>query len=90
MLDLVLTIDMSGSMGQPMTKIAAARDAANTLVTILYGTTPFADVTVDSTIYNLLNIGLVTWNAKTNVTIDGGRCLNPALTTTSRCRPSSP
>lgn len=83
MLDLVITIDMSGSMGQPMTKIAGARDAANTLVGILYGSNTVSPTyTVDSTTYNLLNIGLVTWNAKTNVTINGGPAYNPALTTT--------
>jgi Flp pilus assembly protein TadG len=83
MLDLVLTIDMSGSMGQPLTKIQGARDAANTLVGILYGDNTVAPTyTVDGTIYNLLNIGLVTWNAKTNVTINGGPAYNPALTTT--------
>ncbi|MGH6753777.1 MAG: pilus assembly protein TadG-related protein [Bradyrhizobium sp.] len=83
MLDLVLTIDMSGSMGQPMTKIAGARDAANSLVGILYGDNTVAPTyAVDGTTYNLLNIGLVTWNAKTNVTINGGPAYNPALTTT--------
>lgn len=83
MLDLVITIDMSGSMGQPMTKIQGARDAANTLVGILYGSNTVSPTyTVDSTTYNLLNIGLVTWNAKTNVTINGGPAYNPALTTT--------
>jgi len=83
MLDLVLTIDMSGSMGQPMTKIQGARDAANSLVGILYGdNTVSPTYTVDGTTYNLLNIGLVTWNAKTNVTINGGPAYDPALTTT--------
>jgi Mg-chelatase subunit ChlD len=83
MLDLVLSIDMSGSMSQPMSKIEAARDAANSLVGILYGDNTVAPTyTVDGTTYNLLNIGLVTWNAKTNVTINGGPAYDPALTTT--------
>lgn len=84
MLDLVLSIDMSGSMGQPMSKIEAARDAANTLVDILYGTNTVSPTfTVDGTVYNLLNIGLVTWNHKANVTTNGAAAYNPALTTTT-------
>ncbi len=68
MLDLVLSIDMSGSMGTPMTKIAAARTAALDLVGILYGTNTVSPTfTVDGTTYNLLNIGLVPWNAKVNI-----------------------
>ncbi len=84
MLDLVITIDMSGSMGQPLTKIAAARDAANSLVDILYGSNTVSPTfTVDGTVYNLLNIGLVTWNAKANVKTNGAAAYNPALTTTT-------
>ena len=84
MLDLVITIDMSGSMGQPMTKIAAARDAANSLVDILYGSNTVSPTfTVDGTVYNLLNIGLVTWNHKANVKTNGAAAYNPALTTTT-------
>jgi hypothetical protein len=82
MLDLVISIDLSGSMGQPMTKIEGARDAAKNLVSILYGPNTVAPTyTVDGTTYNLLNIGLVPWNSKVNVGI-AGQTYNPALTTT--------
>jgi Mg-chelatase subunit ChlD len=65
MLDVVLAIDMSGSMtswtgGQ--TRIQAARGAATQLVNILFG----ADA-----IKNLLKIGVVPWNSKVNVGING-------------------
>ncbi len=60
-LDVVLAIDMSGSMGSNG-RIAAARDAATDLVNILYG---------DLTTNPLLSIGLVPWNGKVNITIDG-------------------
>ena len=64
-LDLVIAIDMSGSMdtdlnGEP--RIAAARQAALDLVDILYGAETFKD---------LLKIGVVPWNAKVNVTLNG-------------------
>jgi len=66
MLDLVLAIDMSGSMtssaGGGQSRISAARDAALLLVDILFGNSGNKD---------LLSIGLVPWNAKVNVTIDG-------------------
>lgn len=64
-LDVVIAIDMSGSMGSSSgstTRIGAARDAATDLVDILYG---------NNGTNNLLNIGLVPWNAKVNVTLDG-------------------
>ncbi len=64
-LDVVIAIDMSGSMGSSSgatTRIAAARDAATDLVDILYGNNGAND---------LLNIGVVPWNAKVNVTLDG-------------------
>lgn len=85
MLDLVLSIDMSGSMGTPMTKIAAARTAALDLIGILYGTNTEAPTyTVDGTTYHLLNIGLVTWNAKANVKTDSiTAAYDPALNTTT-------
>lgn len=63
-MDLVLSIDMSGSMASWVNgtqKIAAARDAAKTLVNILYGpdeTNP------------LLKVGLVPWNGNVNVMLD--------------------
>ena len=66
LLDVVLAIDVSGSMswsdGSGSTRIAAARGAATDLVDILFG----EDETKE-----LLNIGLVPWNAKVNVTLDG-------------------
>jgi len=71
-LDLVLSIDTSGSMGQPMSKIQAAREAAIDLVKILFGdNTESPTVTVDGTTYSLLNIGVVNWNSKVNVTLAG-------------------
>ncbi|MAN79195.1 MAG: hypothetical protein CMM77_06650 [Rhodospirillaceae bacterium] len=74
-LDVVLAIDMSGSMSSGAigggSRIAAARSAAHTLIDILFGTAPDKD---------LLGIGLVPWNSKVNVTIDG-EIYDPALTT---------
>lgn len=62
-LDLVMSIDMSGSMswGAPGggTRIEAARNAAVELVNVLYG---------DMETKGLLKIGIVPWNAKVNVT----------------------
>jgi len=76
LLDVVLSIDVSGSMsssaGGGQTRIQAARSAANTLVDILFGN----DETKD-----LLKIGLVPWNSKVNVTRNGVT-FNSALTTT--------
>lgn len=65
MMDVVLSMDVSGSMGQSVSgvqKIAAARDAATTLVNILFG----ANATND-----LLHIGIVPWNSKVNVSTTG-------------------
>lgn len=65
MLDVVLSIDMSGSMTSSTdgtTRIAAARSAAATLVDILFG---------DNATNPLLKIGLVPWNSKVNVMIEG-------------------
>ncbi len=64
-LDVVLSIDMSGSMGTYTAgkrRIDAAREAANELVNILFG---------DSVSKNLLKIGIVPWNGKVNVTDNG-------------------
>lgn len=75
MLDIVLSIDMSGSMATytgGTTRIAAARTAAVSLVDILFG----SDTTKE-----LLKIGLVPWNSKVNVMISG-ETYNSALTTT--------
>ncbi|HEU0071281.1 MAG TPA: pilus assembly protein [Alphaproteobacteria bacterium] len=75
LLDLVLAIDVSGSMsssaGSGQTRIQAARTAATTLVDILFGTDGVKD---------LLKIGLVPWNSKVNVTRNGVT-FNSALTT---------
>jgi Flp pilus assembly protein TadG len=63
-MDVVLSIDMSGSMASYSggeQKIDAARDAAKSLVDILYG--------ADETNPNL-NIGLVPWNGNVNVMLD--------------------
>jgi Flp pilus assembly protein TadG len=82
-LDLVLSIDTSGSMGSPYSKIEAARDAAIDLVEILFGSNAVSPtVTVDSVTYNLLNIGVVNWNSKVNVTVEGpgAPAYNSALT----------
>jgi len=65
MLDVVLSIDMSGSMTTSTggtTRIAAARNAATTLVEILFG---------NNATNPLLKIGLVPWNSKVNVMIEG-------------------
>lgn len=76
LLDVVLAIDMSGSMasgaGGGSTRIQAARAAATELVTILFG---------DDGIKDLLNIGLVPWNGKVKVTLNGVP-FDSALTTT--------
>lgn len=65
-LDMVMAIDMSGSMNWSASgggsRITAARNAATELVNILFGT---------DNQKNLLNIGLVPWNGKVNVMIDG-------------------
>lgn len=73
-LDVALSIDMSGSMTWAATgggtRIAAARAAANELIDILFGT----DASKEK-----LNVGLVPWNSKVNVT-GGGAAYDPALT----------
>jgi Flp pilus assembly protein TadG len=69
-LDMVISIDVSGSMCIPTcSKIQLAQKAAKDLVGIVYGTdaTPKV-VTIEGTPYNILNIGLVPWNSKVNVT----------------------
>jgi Flp pilus assembly protein TadG len=71
-LDVVISLDMSGSMESPSTKITSARDAAVTFVDAVFGTNATApQLTVDGTTYNLLNIGFVPWNAKTRITTQG-------------------
>ena len=75
-LDVVLAIDMSGSMGRGAgssgTRIQAARSAATELINILFGSDSSKAV---------LNIGLVPWNGKVNVTVNGS-VFDPTLTTT--------
>lgn len=76
MLDVVLSMDVSGSMSQSVggvQKIAAARSAATTLVNILFGS---------NATNSLLHIGLVPWNSKVNVWTQGGPAYNSAQTTT--------
>lgn len=72
-LNLVLSLDVSGSMGGRSggaRKIDAARMAAKDLVRILHGATRNAD---------MLRIGVVPWNGKVNVNLNGSRYL-PART----------
>jgi Flp pilus assembly protein TadG len=76
LLELVIAFDMSGSMtdylnGKP--KVKWARDASNNLVNILFGSSETKE---------LLKIGLVPWNSKTNVMLNG-TVYNSALTTTT-------
>lgn len=66
-LDLVLSMDISGSMsetapGSHQSRLAAAQAAAKDLIKILYGGADTKD---------LLKIGLVPWNAKVNVMVEG-------------------
>lgn len=82
LLDVVLAIDMSGSMnqdiegnyGQPVAdrRITLATNAAKDLVDILYGEDGLAP---------LLKIGIVPWSGKVNVTNDG-IAFDPGATTT--------
>ena len=76
-LDVVLAIDMSASMNSGVaggggSRIKVARKAANDLIKILFERDPSKA---------LLNFGLVPWNGKVNVTINGTK-FDPALTTT--------
>jgi|APTNR8051073442_1049403.scaffolds.fasta_scaffold11364_1 Flp pilus assembly protein TadG len=76
-MDVVLSIDVSGSMGtrdrgQRLTRLEATKQAANELVDILFG----ADSRKD-----LLKIGLVPWSSKVNVMIEG-EAFSAGLTTT--------
>lgn len=83
-LDVVLSIDISGSMCSPCSKIEAAITAANTMVDTLYNDPNPKVVTIGPTTYNLLNIGMVPWNAKVNVSTNkkvNSTAYSPALTT---------
>ncbi len=77
-MDVVLSIDMSGSMGNSdgsgSTRIAAARTAALTLVDVLYG---------NKTASDLLTLGLVPWNGAVNVFEEGAPAFDNSLTTTT-------
>lgn len=69
-LDVVISMDMSGSMGSwsgGQQKIASARSAASTLVNILYG---------NSESKALLKMGLVPWNGRVNISV-GGKTYDP-------------
>ena len=70
--DAVISLDMSGSM-DGSGKIGAARDGLVDFLDTLYGTgvTTSPTLTVDGTTYNLINIGFVPWNSKTNVRTQG-------------------
>lgn len=87
-LDVVLSIDTSGSMGSPYSKIEGARDAAEDLVEILFGANEVSPtVEIEGTTYALLNVGVVNWNAKVNVTL-AGEAFDPALTTSQTVTPA--
>ncbi len=71
-LDVVLAMDVSGSMGQPMSKMDAAKAAADSLVDYLFdGAATSPTTVVNGTTYYLLNVGLVPWNHQVNVTRNG-------------------
>ena len=71
-LDVVISMDLSGSMENPSTKITAARDAAVSFIdTVFAGRDEAQQLTIDGTTYDLLHIGFVPWNAKTRVTTQG-------------------
>jgi len=81
LLELVLAIDMSGSMDNSAvgggTRIEAARDAADELVKILFG---------DDETKALLKIGIVPWNGKVNVSVNG-TAYDPLLNDTTAVDP---
>jgi Flp pilus assembly protein TadG len=73
--DLVISLDVSGSMGDSVAggrKIDAARNAAKTLVDILFGPNETKE---------LLKIGVVQWDSNVNVTALGST-FSPGGTTT--------
>ncbi len=70
--DAVISLDMSGSMdGAP--KIGNARTGLVDFLDTLYGAgvTASPTLTVEGTTYNLINVGFVPWNSKTNVRTQG-------------------
>lgn len=80
-IDVVLSIDMSGSMGWDdgtgQTRITAARTAAHVLADTVFAQDPTG---------NLVQVGVVPWNGKVNILQDGGT-YNP-LNVTSVTVPS--
>lgn len=75
-LEVVLSMDLSGSMattdaGGGLSRLQASRNAATTLVNILFG---------NNTTSSILKIGLVPWNGKVNVWL-AGQAYNSAGTT---------
>lgn len=78
LLEVVIAMDMSGSMTYSAagggTRIEAARAAATELVNILFG---------DDEVKPLLKIGLVPWNGKVNVTLNGSTYDSGATTSES-------
>jgi len=76
-LDVVLSIDTSGSMNSSApgggTRLNAAKEAADELIDILFG---------NDTTEEFMSIGLVPWSAKVNVMIDG-QAYNAGATTTT-------
>jgi Mg-chelatase subunit ChlD len=70
-LDVVIAIDISGSMCDPCTKIEAAQKAAKLLVDTVYADPNPKEVTIAGVTYPLLNIGMVPWGGKVNVADDG-------------------
>jgi len=78
--DAVISLDMSGSM-DGSGKIGAARDGLVDFLDTLYGTgvNTSPTLTVDGTTYNLINVGFVPWNSKTNVKTQGAT--NTTVTT---------
>jgi Putative Flp pilus-assembly TadE/G-like len=71
-LDAVISLDMSGSM-DGSGKIGAARDGLVEFLDTVYGADNDVSptLTIEGTTYNLINIGFVPWNSKTNVTTQG-------------------
>ena len=71
-LDVVLSMDVSGSMGSPLSKMTAAKAAANSLIDYLFkGATSSPTTIVDGQTYELLHVGLVPWNQGVNVARNG-------------------
>jgi Flp pilus assembly protein TadG len=75
-LDVVISLDMSGSMEATAggaVKIVAARDAAVTFIdTIFQDQDASPTLDIDGTTYDLLHVGFVPWNSKVRVTLQNG------------------